>query len=655
MREDLQEMISKPMIYSLKKWTHGKDNLNKILRAHPNIQFVSVVAVDLGGNDTDEKIPISLFLEDTDAFLSTGVQTDGSSVMLQGIATLNDAKIDLIPDLDATWYVDYNYDHLYEDNGLPVGTIRIPAFIEHNGKRVDSRSILKRTVEYFTEEIRKILCQYPHLLQELGIACGDDIESINLTTATELEFWVRTPEDYADEEKLSTSQMLKEQYWKRTKGSVRTALEETIMLMDKYGFEPEMGHKEVGGITARIGVTGKLNHVMEQLEIDWKYNNPLQCADNEMFIRELVEEVFESHGLEVTFLAKPIEGVAGSGKHAHLGANLKLKDGKYVNLFSPKDLKSDYLSSIGWGALMGILKNYEVVNPFITATNDAFNRLKPGFEAPICIVASVGHTVEIPSRNRTVLVGLVRDMNQSMATRFELRSPNPTSNTYLTIAAAYQTMIHGVKAVAVEKMSSGDLEIEFSKKAGEEKFYLEKDRSYRSEAQVFEDYTEEERTKLFGEPPATVWENLQAFKKYPDKLQTLFDGEVFSEIIVDSYAISILDKWVMELIGRIIADNMVLVRNCKKLHGSEIITDLDVVNWEEINALRNYLMKDSLKKKSLFTEIREAVEAEDYNLVSSLQLEMSERTTKLKQLYAIYRRNLLLENNVNNDSSHFSF
>lgn len=649
MHKDLDELISQPMIYALEKWTHSQELLKEILKTHPHIQFVSVVAVDLGGNDTDEKIPMSLFLEEMEEFLNVGVQTDGSSVMLQGIATLNNAKVDLIPDMDVTWFIDYNYEHFHEETGLPIGTLRIPAFIEHSGKRVDSRSILKRTVSYFTNQVKKFFVDHPHLLEEYNLASVEDIEEVILTTATELEFWVKTPEDYADEEKLSTSQMLKEQYWKRTKGSVRTALEETIMLMDKYGFVPEMGHKEVGGVTARIGVTGKLNHVMEQLEIDWKYSTPLQSADNELFIRELIEEVFESHGLEVTFLAKPIEGVAGSGKHAHLGCSLKLKNGKYINLFAPQDMKRDFLSSIGWGALMGLLKNYEIVNPFVTATNDAFNRLKPGFEAPISIVASVGHSTEVPSRNRTVLVGLVRDINNPMATRFELRSPNPTSNTYLTIAASYQTMLDGIRAVAESKMDRKTLEVEFSKNAGEEKFYLEKDRVYRSEEDVFEDFTEEERIALFGKPPATVWENLKGFSNFPEKKQVLFNGEVFSEDIVNSYTMSIIDKWVMELVGRIIVDNMMLVRNCKKLHGHEDVTDLDVVNWERVNAIRNYLMKDSLEKKSLFTQIREAVEAKNYDLVSKLQLEMAEKITQLKQLYNIYRRNLLIEYNGHHD------
>ncbi|MCC5910384.1 MAG: glutamine synthetase [Clostridiaceae bacterium] len=637
------------MIHSIPSWAHDKESITKVLETYPNIQFVSVVAVDLGGNDTDEKIPVSLFLEDVEGFLHVGVQTDGSSVMLKGIATLNNAKVDLIPDLEATWFVDYNYDHLCQENAMPIGTLRMPAFIEHDGKRVDSRSILKRTVEYFTKETKELLMKHPHLLKEIDIPKVEDIAEVVLTTATELEFWVKTPEDAADEEKLSTSQMLKEQYWKRTKGSVRTALEETIMIMEKYGFEPEMGHKEVGGVTATIGVTGKLNHVMEQLEIDWKYSTALECADNELFIRELIEETFESYGLEVTFLAKPIEAVAGSGKHTHLGAGIKLKNGKYVNLFAPKDMKQDYVNALGWGALMGLLKNYEVVNPFVTSTNDAFNRLKPGFEAPVCIVGSVGHTTEVPSRNRTVLVGLVRDVNNPAATRYELRAPNPTSNAYLYIAAAYQTMLDGMKEVAKANMSSKELEVEFSKGSGEDKFYLEKERVYRSEEDVFEDFTEEERNKLFSRPPATVWENLKGFEDYTTKKEVLFNGGVFSETIVDSYKLSILDQWLMELTGRIIVDNMKLVRNCKKLHGADNVTDLDVVNWEKINSLRNYLMKDSLEVKSLFTRIREAVEDENYDLTSQLQLEMSEKISVLKQLYIIYRRNLIEEVNGYNE------
>ena len=88
-------------------------------------------------------------------------------------------------------------------------------------------------------------------------------------------------------------------------------------------------------------------------------------------------------------MAKPIDGVAGSGMHTHLGVSLKLKDGKRINLFHTK--KEHFLSEIlVMVLLMGILKNYEVMNPFISSTNNSLKRLKPGFEAPVCIVTSLG-------------------------------------------------------------------------------------------------------------------------------------------------------------------------------------------------------------------------------------------------------------------------
>ncbi len=640
MNGTFEKLLKESMLYYLPPWTHTEEKLTQLLRSHPSIQFVSLVAVDLGGNDTDEKIPIDLFIDEMGRFFNIGVQTDGSSVVLHRIATLNNAKVDLVPDLSVNWFVDYNYEHICKDTGLPIGTLRIPAFLVHNFKKIDSRSILERAVKHFSSEIRSIINEYPHIREDLNIDDDENIEGIKLTSATELEFWVKTPGDTANEEKLSTSQMLKEQYWKRTKGSVRTALEETMLLLKKYGMKPEMGHKEVGGITAKIGATGKLNHVMEQLEIVWKYNTSLQTSDNELFIREIGEETFKRHGLEVTFMAKPIEGVAGSGKHTHVGACIELDSGRCINLFTPRDRESDYMSILGWGSLFGLLRHYEIVSPFITATNDAFNRLKPDFEAPVCIVGSIGHNAEVPSRNRTVLVGLIRDINNPMATRFEVRSSNPATNTYLALASIYQTMLDGIKAVVEAKKTTKQLEIDFSKGEGEEKFYLQKDRAYRSEEDVFEYYTEEERNRKFGIPPETVWENIKNLDLETCKNGVLYAGGVFNKEIIESYKEATNTQWVTELLGRIIPNNMELVRSCKKVCGEEDLTDIDEINWENVNELRNYLMKDTTTKKSLFTRMRECIEAKNYDLISELQLEMNEKITLLKQLYAVYLKNL---------------
>ena len=629
------------LLYTIDKDKHNKKDIYDILASNKNIKFVSLMGVDLGGNATDEKIPISLLLEDIDKFLKTPIQTDGSSVELYNIATLNNAKVDLMPDLDCKWYIDYNFNHIDEETSLPIGTLRIPSFLIHNNKKVCSRAILKSSEIYFKESLIKLFKQYPHIINNIGIYDIYQIDEIILTTATELEFWVNTPEDKVDFEKLSVSQSLKEQYWKRTHGIIRTCTEKCLLMLDKLGINPEMAHKEVGGINSSISIDGKTNHAMEQLEISWKFSTPLQTADSELIVREVVEDIFTSHGLEVTFKAKPIYGVAGSGGHTHVGASVKLKNGKIQNIFAPKKMQEDYLSEIGYGALMGILNNYEVLNPIVNSSNDAFNRLVPGFEAPTCIVTSLGHTYNTPSRNRSVLVGLLRDIDSPNTLRFELRSPNPLSNTYLVIAGCYQTMLDGIKQVTKSKLTTRQLERELSKDLGEESFYLEKNRKYRDENDVFEYYSLEDRNNRFGIPPATVYESLNNLEKYESKLETLKQGNVFSDEVITSFKVGAIYKWTEELKNRIIEQHRTTIRNCIRLHDKENMDALDEVIWNEILQIKLNVMKDTLCKKSLFTKIKEAIDIKDYETVSNLQMELKNNMDKIQQLYIKYKKNII--------------
>ena len=396
------------LLFTLKKEEHSVEKLRYVFENHDEIKFVSLAGYDLRGNATDAKIPVSIIIDDIDGFLKDGVQTDGSSVELREIASLNDAKVTIIPDMDCDWHIDYNFYHLDENTQKPVGTLRIPSFLMHNEKIVCSRGVLRRAVDRLKKYMKNVLDENQSVRTEVGID-NEKVEEVLLSSATELEFWVKTPEEIRDIEELSTSQVLKEQYWKRTEGNVRTAMEYCLLVMEKYGFEPEMGHKEVGGVHSKLTENGDHSHIMEQLEIDWKYSDPMTAADNLTIIKNLVLDIFNSFGLEVTFDAKPVDKVAGSGEHAHIGLMAKLENGKFINIFNHVDKEKYYMSSIGFGALAGILKNYEVINPFVTATTDGFNRLKPGFEAPICIVTSLGKSPTIPSRNRSILIGLIKD------------------------------------------------------------------------------------------------------------------------------------------------------------------------------------------------------------------------------------------------------
>ena len=616
----------------------AKEELIAMLQKHPEIKFVSVVGIDLAGNDTDEKIPVGVFIKDIEGFYHGGaVQTDGSSVVLTGIATLNNAKVDMPADPSVNWYVDYNFEHYDEETGKPVGTLRIPGFLVHEGKKVDSRAVLAESLNYVKTELLGLFKKYPKIAG-LEHVDGNEVEDIVFTSATELEFWVKTPLGQAEIAEMSASQVMQEQYWQRTRGAVRTALEQCMLALEAYGLSPEMGHKEVGGMKGHMDTDGNMTHVCEQVEIDWKFADALQAADNELVVRILVKEIFRENGLEVNFKAKPMIGLAGNGEHTHFGIGAIMNDGSFVNLFAPTDMKKDFMSAVGYGAIMGLLKNYEVINPFVSATNDSLNRLKPGFEAPVCIVTSLGHKPEVPSRNRTILAGLIRDVNNPKATRFELRACNPYTNTYLVLAAIYTSILDGVK-YAVTK-TTAELLAEISKDVGDDAGYLEKDRAYRAEDDVFEDYTEEERHQRFGVHPATVWENFSNLKKYPEKRAVLTEGKAFSDKIIDAFVEGELIRWKTELISRIIPENRMLISKFKEIK-SAYVTDEDSYNWNKLNRIRYYLAKDSIDNKSLFTQLINALNSGDFATASSLQVEMYDKMEELKELYATYRNNMI--------------
>ena len=632
-----QFKIYPDLLYFLPVETHSGEELIRILSIHPEIRFVSFVGIDLAGNDTDEKIPMSLFFENMEAYLDGYmVQTDGSSVVLPGIATLNDGRVDFESDRSVIWFVDYNYENFDFTLHKPVGTLRIPSFLIHGGNQVCSRSILKRSVDRFTEDLYRILSETPALCSSFGFT-ADNIDHIDLLAATELEFWVSSPDERISAERLTISENLKEQYWKRTKGVVRTALEEVMVLMDLYGFSPEMAHKEVGGVKAHLSGKGVLQHIMEQLEVDWQFAPALQASDYEIFARIFIKEVFRMNGLEVSFSAKPLPGVIGSGEHTHMNAIAYLKDGSKVNLLTPKDNKTDYMGIIGWGALLGFMKHYSIISPFISVSNDSFRRLQPGFEAPTHIVASLGKDLDNPSRNRTVLLGLIRNFDDPIRTRFEVRSPNPHTNTYLCLGAIFQCMIDGIEYAVQSSKSEKELEKEFCKGYGESADYLQKDRQYRSEDDIFLTYSAKERDRLFGRPPATVYESLRTLLHYDSLMTVLCAGDVFTDALIASYARAMLDIWEKELSERIIPENLSAIRDLVAYHNPQ--NQYDESMWKEINRIRNHLAKDTQDYVSVFTEIRMAIDARNLKELSRLQIIMSAQQTELLTRYLEYCQN----------------
>ncbi len=69
--------------------------------------------------------------------------------------------------------------------------------------------------------------------------------------------------------------------------------------------------------------------------------------------------------------------------------------------------------------------------------------------------------------------------------------------------------------------------------------------------------------------------------------------------------------------------------------------EYDLEKWSEINKLREKLMKDNYVSRSLFTQMREAINDKNYKELSELQLIVDEDMRILRRLYMNYRRNLM--------------
>ena len=256
------------MLYTLTPDEHDPETVRARLAAHPEVKFVSFTGVDMGGHNTDEKIPVQAFADDMEKLLADGVQTDGSSVALPKIADLSNARVDIMPDPDVNWYVEYNFDNTDYGTGLPTGTLRSPSFLRHNGDTmVGSRTFLKDMVDRFKAAFEETLRANPYVFEHIGgVDSIDEIDSFLLTNATELEFWVKTPDDRADRNQLSIAQELKEQYWKRVTGPVGTAMEQTLVYFI-IAFQPAYVLKHIRIVFERLAKAGK-ESVYGFLQID---------------------------------------------------------------------------------------------------------------------------------------------------------------------------------------------------------------------------------------------------------------------------------------------------------------------------------------------------------------------------------------------------
>ena len=189
---------------------------------------------------------------------------------------------------------------------------------------------------------------------------------------------------------------------------------EIVKTLQQMGFDIEASHHEVA---------------QGQHEIDFKYADILTTADNVVTFKYAVKAIAARHGLHATFMPKPIFGINGSGMHCNMSL---FKDGKnaFIDTSKPYQLSDEAIWAIG-----GVLKHVKKITAITNPTVNSYKRLVPGYEAPVYVAWSLA--------NRSALVRV--PAKRGNATRFELRSPDPSCNPYLAFAVLLQAALDGIK------------------------------------------------------------------------------------------------------------------------------------------------------------------------------------------------------------------
>ena len=355
---------------------YTKEEILRLVRDE-DIQFIRMQFTDIFGQMKNVAITASQI----EKALAGQVMMDGSSI--EGFVRIEESDQYLWPDLDTfailPWRPQYGkVARLICDVHNPDGT----PFVG------DPRGVLKRVLAR-AGELGFTFNVGPEL--EFFLFQTDDDGNPTTKTSDEAGYFDLGPLDHGE-----------------------STRREICLCLEEMGFEIEASHHEVAA---------------GQHEIDFKYTEALQAADNIMTFKLAVKTLAQKNGLHATFMPKPVCGAAGSGMHVNMSL---FRDGQNA-FYDPADPRK--LSLLAYQFIAGLLDHVQgfcaVTNPLV----NSYKRLVPGYEAPCHLAWSTG--------NRSALIRIPTP--RGSGTRVELRSPDPSCNPYLAFAVCLAAGLDGIQ------------------------------------------------------------------------------------------------------------------------------------------------------------------------------------------------------------------
>lgn len=355
----------------------SNDEVRQLIKDE-NVRFLRLMFTDLFGTIKNVELPTSQL----DKLLENKVMFDGSSI--DGFVRIEESDMYLYPDM-STWMV------------FPWGA-------EHGKVARVICNIYTSDREPFIGDPRNNLIRVLDDMKKAGFT------SFNIGPEPEF-FLFKMDENGKPTAKLNDQGS----YFDMAPMDLGENCRRDIVLeLENMGFEIEAAHHEVAP---------------GQHEIDFKYANALEAADNIQTFKLVVKTVARKYGLHATFMPKPMVGINGSGMHL----NMSLFNQEGNTFFDEKgDLQ---LSESAYHFLGGLLRHARSFTAICNPIVNSYKRLVPGFEAPVYVAWS--------GSNRSPLIRV--PSSRGVSTRLEVRSVDPSANPYLAIAAVLEAGLDGIR------------------------------------------------------------------------------------------------------------------------------------------------------------------------------------------------------------------
>jgi glutamine synthetase len=362
-----------------------------------DVDTVVCVFVDMQGRFMGKRVTGNYFLDDV-------LGAEGLHACLYLVTV--DMEMEPLPGFEyANWDTGYGDFRMVPD----LDTLRLVPWLEKTALVI---------CDLFAEEADEAVEVSPRQILKRQIQRATD-KGYTINGGSELEFYL-FKDSYDEANNKLYRDLVPHSNWIQDYHILQTTRDEWIIRQIRNGM---LG----AGIPIEFskGEFGRGQH-----EINLKYANALEMADNHTIYKNGVKEIAALNGVSATFMAKWSMAEAGSSCHIH--TSVWNEDGSESLLWDDAD--PDHMSETFRHFLGGLMASTRELAWMFAPSVNSYKRYQAESWAPTAI--ALGHD------NRTCGYRLV---GEHQAFRIESRIPGADVNPYLAFAATIAGGLHGIE------------------------------------------------------------------------------------------------------------------------------------------------------------------------------------------------------------------